>query len=113
VQDFQAARTRPGLRPSDRSRPRSYTAGGRHERFSHEAGMVRLSLNLGRQDGIRPNDIVGAIAAHAEIPGAVIGKIHIQERLSYVDIPEDLAPQVLARNGQMHFRKQRFDLQRA
>jgi ATP-dependent RNA helicase DeaD len=113
VQDFNLARPRPGLRPSDRSRPRHYAAGGRHERTSHEAGMVRLSLNLGRQDGIRPNDIVGAIAAHAEIPGAAIGKIHIQERLSYVDIPEDLAPQVLARNGHIRFRKQIIDLQRA
>ena len=62
---------------------------------SHEEGMVRLSLAIGKKHGVRPNDIVGAIAAHANIPGSLIGKIHIQEKLSYVDIPEEVMGQVM------------------
>jgi ATP-dependent RNA helicase DeaD len=81
--------------------------------ISHEPGMVRLSLDKGRQHGIRPNDIVGAIAAHAEIPGRVIGKIHIQDRMSYVDIPEEIVGQVLSKNGELSIRRLPVSLQKA
>jgi hypothetical protein len=32
-------------------------------------GMVRLKVNKGKAHSIRPNDIVGQIAFHANIPG--------------------------------------------
>ncbi len=73
---------------------------------SHESGMVRLSLNLGKKHGIRPNDIVGTIAFHADIPGSVIGKIFIQEKHSLVDVPEAMAEQVLANTGNYRIRQQ-------
>jgi ATP-dependent RNA helicase DeaD len=80
---------------------------------SHEPGMVRLSLSLGKSDGIRPNDIVGAIASHANIPGKSIGKIHIQERRSMVDVPEDLVGQVLDKAGGFTIRRIPVEMQRA
>ena len=79
--------------------------------ISHEPGMVRLSLNMGRKHGLRPNDVVGAIAAHARIPGSRIGKIHIQDGQSLVDVPEDLVNQVLVNPKPMHIRKQRVEMQ--
>ena len=54
---------------------------------SHEEGMVRLKLNKGKMHGIRPNDIVGTIAFHANIPGYSIGKIRIEDKHTLVDIP--------------------------
>jgi ATP-dependent RNA helicase DeaD len=107
---------RPRERTSRGGRPVRPSAGrtSRGENnFSHEAGMVRLSLDKGRQHGIRPNDIVGAIAAHAEIPGRVIGKIHIQDHMSYVDVPEGLVGQVLSKNGEVYIRRLPVNLQRA
>ena len=77
--------------------PRRGYAGS--EMVSHEPGMVRLSLSLGRFHGIRPNDVVGTIAFHADIPGHSIGKIHIQDKYTLVDVPEKFAAQVLAKNG--------------
>ena len=68
--------------------------------------MVRLSLNMGKKHGIRPNDIVGTIAFHADIPGSAIGKIFIQDKLSLVDVPEALAQQVLANTGNYRIRQQ-------
>jgi len=50
--------------------------------------MVRLSLSMGSMHGIRPNDIVGTIAFHADIPGSTIGKIHIHDKHTLVDVPE-------------------------
>jgi ATP-dependent RNA helicase DeaD len=73
---------------------------------SHESGMVRLSLNMGKKHGIRPNDIVGTIAYHADIPGSSIGKIFIQDKHSLVDVPEALAGQVLAKTGDYRIRQQ-------
>ncbi len=88
---------------------RGFRPGGRFEEpgnQSHESGMVRLSLNMGKQHGIRPNDIVGTIAYHADIPGSAIGKIFIQDKLSLVDVPEALAGQVLAKTGDYRIRQQ-------
>ena len=87
----------------------AFRPGGRSEEpgnQSHESGMVRLSLNMGKKHGIRPNDIVGTIAYHADIPGSSIGKIFIQDKNSLVDVPEALAGQVLAKTGDYRIRQQ-------
>ena len=80
---------------------------------SHEAGMVRLTLSQGKAHGVRPNDVVGTIAHHANIPGYTIGKINIQEKHTLVDVPEKFVQQVLAKNGDYQLRKQRITIERA
>ncbi len=52
-----------------------------------EQGMTRLFLNIGRAQGIRPQDIVGAIANEANIPGRSIGAIDILDASTFVDVP--------------------------
>jgi ATP-dependent RNA helicase DeaD len=101
---------RPERAHSGRGQSRgAFHSGGRFEEpgnQSHESGMVRLSLNMGKKHGIRPNDIVGTIAYHADIPGSSIGKIFIQDKHSLVDVPEALASQVLAKTGDYRIRQQ-------
>jgi ATP-dependent RNA helicase DeaD len=80
---------------------------------SHEEGMVRLKLGKGKLHGIRPNDIVGTIAFHANIPGYTIGKIRIEDKFTFVDIPEDLVEQVLKHNGNYRLGKEKFSLTKA
>jgi ATP-dependent RNA helicase DeaD len=80
---------------------------------SHEEGMVRLKLNKGKAQGIRPNDIVGTIAFHANIPGYTIGKIRIEDKVTFVDIPEDILEQVLKQNGNYRIGKEKFALTKA
>jgi ATP-dependent RNA helicase DeaD len=92
-------------RSRERSRPWSPS--------SHEPGMVRLTLNLGKKQGLRPSDVVGAIASHANIPGYLIGKIHIQEQRTLVDVPEELVGRVLGAAETVRIHKQAVDLQRA
>ncbi|HET7035892.1 MAG TPA: DEAD/DEAH box helicase [Thermomicrobiaceae bacterium] len=60
-----------------------------------EVGMARLHLDVGRKEGIRPMDIVGAIANEAHIPGKSIGQIEITDKATFVDVPENLAPRVI------------------
>jgi ATP-dependent RNA helicase DeaD len=80
---------------------------------AHESGMVRCKINKGRAHNIRPNDIVGQIAFHANIPGYVIGKIRIEERVSFVDIPEDVLDQVLKHSGNYKIGKEKFSVVKA
>ena len=65
---------------------------------------IRLSLGLGRRDGIRPADIVGSIANEANVPGRDIGPIDIQEEITYVGIPERYVETVIAKVGKKRFR---------
>ncbi len=67
--------------------------------------MVRLSLGTGKKHGVRPADVVGAIASRADIPGATIGKILIQEQHTLVDIPTEYASQVLSKTGTYRLHK--------
>jgi len=60
-----------------------------------EAGMVRLFVDAGRKSGVRPGDIVGAIANEAGIPGNAIGAIDIYDTFSFVDVPGEYLKQVL------------------
>ncbi len=64
--------------------------------LSAEPGMTKLFLSLGRADGLRPNDIVGAIANEAGLPGKAIGAIDLYDRFSLVQVPKKDAHCVLA-----------------
>jgi len=65
---------------------------------------IRLSIAIGRRDGIRPADIVGSIANEAGVPGREIGPIEIQDDVTYVGIPERHVEIVLAKVGRKRFR---------
>jgi ATP-dependent RNA helicase DeaD len=56
--------------------------------------IVRLFIGAGRNLGIRPQDLVGAITGEAGIRGGEIGAIEIGDKFSIVEIPADIAPQV-------------------
>jgi len=72
---------------------------GDRPRKSPEAGMVRFRMNLGNQHGIRPGDVVGAIASEVGISGKSIGAIDIQTDCTFVDVAEQHAHQVLQKSG--------------
>jgi ATP-dependent RNA helicase DeaD len=80
---------------------------------SHEEGMVRLKLNKGKLHGVRPNDVVGTIAFHANLPGYTIGKIRIEDKFTFVDVPEDAVDQVLKQNGNYRIGKEKLALTKA
>ena len=57
---------------------------------------ARLFVSLGERDGVRANDLVGAIAGEANIPGTAIGKIEIRDTFSIVEVPADAAGRVIS-----------------
>ena len=71
--------------------PRTDAAG---ERSGYE--VTRLWVGAGRNAGLRPADLVGAIANEAGIDARTIGSIDITERFSIVEVPEDAADEIIA-----------------
>lgn len=88
----QTAKQREGWNEKhERRAPKS----GHRRSGGREAGMVRLWMNLGNQNGIRPSDVVGAIASEVGIPGKAIGEIEILADHTFVDISEQHVHRVL------------------
>ena len=85
-----------GDRPGDR-RPLK-AARGRVPGAKHESGagdMVRLFVGAGRRGGIRPGDLVGAIAGESGLESRAIGAIEINDNFSLVEVPADRAEDVI------------------
>jgi ATP-dependent RNA helicase DeaD len=79
--------TRDGGRPPRR---------GPKESVGPGPGMTRLFIGAGRERGIRPQDLVGAIANEAGLNGRQIGAIEIADRFSLVEVPEASADAVVS-----------------
>ena len=60
-----------------------------------KAGTTRLFVSAGRAAGVRPQDIVGALANESSLSGRDIGAIQIHERHALVEVPEHAADDVL------------------
>ena len=58
--------------------------------------MARLFIGAGRTAGMRPADLVGAITNEAGVEGRQIGTIQIGDAYSIVEVPEELANQVIS-----------------
>ena len=71
--------------------------GGRERggRERSNEGMVRYRVDLGRDQGITPGDLVGAIANEGKISGQSIGHIRLFDTCSSVYLPEGLDKNVL------------------
>lgn len=59
--------------------------------------MTRLFINVGARDGIRPNDIVGAIANQAELTSANVGRVDVRESHTIVEVSASVADTVTDR----------------
>ena len=67
--------------------------GGRDERNGN--GMARLFINIGKNQNVRPGDILGAIAGESGIPGRMVGSIDMYDKYTFVEVPEENAESVL------------------
>jgi ATP-dependent RNA helicase DeaD len=83
---------------------------GRGERA--DADVTRLYIGLGRLAGIRPGDLVGAIANEAGIDARAIGSIDIADRFSIVEVPDDAAESVIGALRQTTIRGKRVQIRR-
>ncbi|MES2732781.1 MAG: DEAD/DEAH box helicase [Bacteroidota bacterium] len=87
--------------------------GGDRERSSGpRPGMIRLFINIGREQNVRPGDIVGAIAGETGMAGNDIGMIDIYDKFSFVEIPKENVTNVIEvmDNNQIKGRRVSFEV---
>ena len=75
-------------------------------------GSARLFVGAGRQAGMRPADLVGAIAGETGLPASAIGSIRISENFSVVEVPEERADDVIATMRGVMLRGQKVVIRR-
>ncbi|MEZ5461554.1 DEAD/DEAH box helicase [Dokdonella sp.] len=96
----RAARTEAFSNPAEDGRkripearePRAHAAS---EHRPPETGMETFRVEVGHMHGVKPGNIVGAIANEAELDSKYIGRITIREDHSLVDLPEGMPSEVL------------------
>ena len=62
---------------------------------SNEQGMQTFRVDVGHQHGVKPGNLVGAIANEAGIESRYIGRIDIREDFSLLDLPEGVSADLL------------------
>ncbi len=67
------------------------------ERDAKDASTVRYRIEVGKEQGATPGDIVGAIANEAGIESRYIGRIAIHENYSTVELPEGMPREIFNR----------------
>ena len=99
-QDKFAASTR-GERPERferQDRPdRDRAPSARKERGNRQpdAGMQTFRIEVGHAHGVKPGNIVGAIANETGLDAKFIGRIEIYDDHSTLDLPDDMPPEML------------------
>lgn len=96
----------------DRERDRK---GGKKSWAGARNNTTRIYIGLGRQAGVRPQDLVGAITGEAGLKGRDIGAIEIADRFSLVEVGQDVADDVITalkattiKGKRMTVRRERF-----
>ncbi|BBL71390.1 ATP-dependent RNA helicase DeaD [Methylogaea oryzae] len=104
------------FRERDRDRDRDYGDADKKRKKKDkiremDADSARYRIEVGREHGVNPKDIVGAIANEGGIPGKRIGHIKLHDTYSFVDLPADLPAQTVkvlqklwVRNRQLNLR---------
>ena len=57
--------------------------------------MVRLFVNIGKNQNVKPGDILGAIAGESGIPGIMVGSIDMYDKYTFVEVPGENADVVM------------------
>ena len=81
---------------------------GRHDRRD----VVRLFVGAGREAGIRPADLVGAITNEAGLTSKELGGIEIAGRFSLVEVPAEKAEDVISAMRRAKLRGQKVTVRR-
>ena len=62
---------------------------------SANAGAQTYRIAVGHEHGVKPGNIVGAIANEANIESRYIGRIDIRDEYTLLDLPSDLSPETI------------------
>jgi ATP-dependent RNA helicase DeaD len=74
--------------------------------------VAKIYIGAGRKAKIRPGDIVGAIANELQLDADVIGAIEIYDRFSLVEVPDEIADDIIDTLRATHIKGKRVPIRR-
>jgi len=74
--------------------------------------VARLFIGAGRNVSLRPGDIVGAIANEVGVDSSAVGAIQILERHTIVEVPDEIADEIVAALRHSTLRGKRVQVRR-
>jgi ATP-dependent RNA helicase DeaD len=83
---------------------------GERREYSSDANMTTYRIEVGREHGAMPKDIVGAIANEVQLNREQIGHIRLFELFSTVELPSDLPKELLAHLKKVRVKAQRLEI---
>ena len=75
--------------------------------------METFRVEVGHMHGVKPGNIVGAIANEAGLDGKHIGRVIIRDDHSFVDLPEDMPKDVFRNLQKARVGGQKLQISRA
>ena len=79
-----------------------------------DSRMVRLFINIGKKDKIKPANILGAIAGESGMPGKLVGAIDMMDNYTFVDVIAIHAEKILkAMNDNVQIKGRRVNVEKA
>jgi ATP-dependent RNA helicase DeaD len=78
------------------AKPKTPSKGKGSRAAAADRAVARVWVGAGRDAGIRPQDLVGAIANETRLSGRDIGSIEITDRFAVVEVPGDAVKEVVA-----------------
>ncbi|MEM0955057.1 MAG: DEAD/DEAH box helicase [Pseudomonadota bacterium] len=78
-----------------------------------DSGLERFRIEVGYSHGVKPGNIVGAIANEAEIDAEYIGRIEIYDDYATVDLPEGMPKEVFKHLQSVWVAGQRLQLSKS
>lgn len=75
-----------------------------------DISWIKYRMDVGKKHGVKPGDIVGAIANEAGIDSEYIGRIELQEQVSYVHLPEGMPKEIFQHLKKVRIRQQPINM---
>jgi ATP-dependent RNA helicase DeaD len=87
-------------------------AAGRRDEAARAGDAIRIFIGAGREAGIRPADLIGAIANEAGLSSRDLGIVQIADRFSIVEVPAASADAVIDAMQRASLRGRRVSVRR-
>jgi ATP-dependent RNA helicase DeaD len=97
---------------NERAPADAFTAKRKRER-DVDATLETYRVEVGKQHGVQPGNIVGAIANEAGLDGQFIGRVVINDDHSFVDLPEGMPKEVFKNLQKVRVGGQQLQISRA
>ncbi len=93
------------------SKQQAHSQGGNGGRYpATQANMVRVFIDLGKNQRVSKGDILGAFAGETSMPGKAFGSIDIFAKHSYIEVPENDVKKVIRAMSRSKIKGKRFSV---